>query len=194
MATSIGVAEVKSQIGQDTPQDQDQELTFEIWKRLPEEWLSEDDFTEQLAKISGLTEGWQGHDVSALIVSLHSPGWIEIRRTGRLDREMRKSAERPRFYSFVERSENDASEMVAWQQAQKDAELERAEEARRELQRPQIQAEREEISQQIDDHPRVRELQEEVKDLESEVRGLRAKVALLESKFGGEGGGTVTVA
>jgi hypothetical protein len=187
MATSLSFDDVKAQIGgQDEPQNDEQTIALRIWEALPaDQWLLEDDFTELLAKIAGLEEPWQSHDVSALFVSLHAADYIEVRRVTPQLRQVRRSPERPRFRSWVELAEADQQALVVWQQEAKDAELERAEEARRELQRPQLEAEREELAEAIDDSPRVRELREEVKDLESEVRGLRAKVTLLESKFGG---------
>jgi hypothetical protein len=183
MATSLSLDEVRGQL---EPQDQEQELAFETWKQLPTDWLGEDDFLERLAKVSGMEEGWKGHDLSAWFMSLHSAGYVEVRRTGRLDREVRRSPERPRFYSFVERAEADQQSLVIFQREQKDKELARQEEARLELQRPAIEVEREELAEAIDDHPRVRELRETVADLEAELRSVKVRLALQE-KLGGTG-------
>jgi hypothetical protein len=192
MATSLTVEQVRGQL---EPQDEQQEIGLRIWEQLPDEWRLEEEFEELLGKVAGLEEGWKGHDLSALFTSLHGANYIEVRRApGRNLREVRRSPERPKFYSFAERAENGAHDMRAFQKQQRENELERAEEARRELAAPQLAAERQELAEQIDAHPRVRELREEVSDLEAEVSFLRTRIALLEKRRGiGEGATQPTV-
>jgi hypothetical protein len=181
---------VKEQLGQPDPVNDEQQVSLAIWERLPTDWLDEDTFLERLAEVSGLTEPWQNHDVTAIFVSMHSAQWLEVRRTGRLEREVRRSVDRPRFYSWQEQAETDAAEMLIFQREQRDKELQRAEEARQELQRPQREAEADDLREALNTHPVVVGLREEVHDLESEVRFLRSRLALLEAR-GGQGAGRI---
>jgi hypothetical protein len=185
MTTSLSVDDVKAQLGHDAPQDQQQEIGLRIWEQLGDEWVLEDDFTAQLARIAGLEEPWQNHDVTALFASLHSAEYIEVRRITPQLRQVRRNPTRPRFFTFVEQAEADQQAMVIFQQDQKAKELERAEAARQELAAPQRQAEAEDLREAINSHPLVIGLREEVHDLESEVRFLRSRLALLETKRGG---------
>jgi hypothetical protein len=177
---------VKSQLaGHDEPTNDEQQVSLAIYERLPTDWLSEDDFLERLAAIAGLDEPWQSHDVTATFAGLHASDYVEVRRISPQLRQVRRSPERPRFYTFQEQAEADQAAMVIFQREEKERADEAERERKAELEAPQRQADREELASAIDDSPRVRELREEISDLEGEVRGLRAKVQLLEAKLGG---------
>jgi hypothetical protein len=184
MKTSLTVEEVVR--GQSEPQTDDQSVSLAIWERLPDadHWLLEDDFLERLAEVAGLQEGWKGHDLSALFTSLHAADWIEVRRISPQLRQVRRSPERPRFYTFAEQAENGAHDMRAFQKQQRETELERAEEARRELAAPQRAAEQQELAEAINSHPVVVGLKSEVEELEATVSGLRTRIVLLEKRRG----------
>src|SRR6516162_7823621 len=120
MTTSLSVEDVKAQVGHDEPINDEQQVSLAIWERLPTDWQAEDAFTQTLARASGLEEPWQGHDLSALFLSLHAADYIEVRRVSPQFREVRRSPERPRFYTFVEQAEADQAAMVIFQREEKE--------------------------------------------------------------------------
>jgi hypothetical protein len=179
MATSLSIEDVREQLGQDEPQDAEQEIGLRIWEQLSDTWQAEEAFLRQLARIAGLEEGWQEHDLSALLLSLHSGDYVQVRRAGK-EREVRRNPTRPRFFSFTERAENDTAALVVFQREQTERAEAAERERREELEAPQRQAESEELAEAIDRHPTVVQLRETVADLESELRLVRAKLTLQE--------------
>jgi hypothetical protein len=54
VATSLTVDEVREQLrGQDTPQNEEQAVSFAIWQQLPEQWLREEEFESLLRHVAG---------------------------------------------------------------------------------------------------------------------------------------------
>jgi hypothetical protein len=186
MATSLSVEDVRAQLGQSEPQDDEQQISLRIWEQLPDEWQLEDDFLEQLRQVAGL-EDYQGADLSALFMSLHSADYVQVRRApGRNLREARRHPSRPRFYSFEERSDNSTGERLEDERQRRERELEAAEDHRRALESPQRAVERQEVLEHLAQSPVVAEIKSELSDLERDVSFLRTRIALLERGAKGE--------
>jgi hypothetical protein len=150
--TSLTVAEAKA--GQLDPTDSQQAQALALWENLPSEWTSEEAFTRRLRKLADLEEEWKDADVSLLLTSLivAEPAHVHVRRTP-MGREMRRSPERPRYYSFAERAENSTAEASALERDRLEREEDTARERVRELNRPEREAEREQIFTLISEHP-----------------------------------------
>lgn len=144
--TSVSPTEVAEQIADEprgslTPQDEFQERDLQVWRRLNDDWLTEDAFTDRLHKLLGHEE-WQGADTSAAFLRLHAFDIIQVRREGRT-RLVRRSPEPPRFLTVEEmlQADEDARREQAEsdRQAREDAAAERV----RELNRGEVLAEKE---------------------------------------------------